>query len=114
MGGVYSEFQMAEDFANHCALRDDGDEPQGPALTPRAVHHLQRKDPLQQPRPVPLETGKTGIVLVASWTAILTTCAWRAPTGRARRALRFERLSWTGTPAGPPWLPLVESCAMSA
>jgi hypothetical protein len=42
---------MAEDLVDHRALRDDGDEPQGPALTPRAVHHIQGKDPLQQPGP---------------------------------------------------------------
>src|SRR6516165_5944215 len=35
---VYSTFQMAEDRADHFALRHDGDEPQSPALTPRAVH----------------------------------------------------------------------------
>jgi hypothetical protein len=38
---------MTEDLADHLALRDDGDEPQGPALTPRAVHHSQRKHPMQ-------------------------------------------------------------------
>ena len=38
---------------DHRALRDDGDEPQGPALTKGAVHHIQRKDPLQQSRPTP-------------------------------------------------------------
>src|SRR5262249_13543902 len=75
----------------------------GPARTQRAAGHIQRTCALEQPRPVPLETEKTGIVLVASWTAILATCAWRSPAGRARRALRFERLSWTCTPAGTPW-----------
>jgi hypothetical protein len=38
---------MAEDLANDLTLRDDGDEAQGPALTPRAVRQVQRKDPLQ-------------------------------------------------------------------
>jgi hypothetical protein len=37
---------MAEDLVDHLALRDDGEEPQGPALTPRAVRHIQAKDPL--------------------------------------------------------------------
>ena len=46
-GWVYRAFQMTEDLADHLALRDDGDEPQGPALTPRAVHHSQRKHPMQ-------------------------------------------------------------------
>jgi hypothetical protein len=46
-GWVCSELQMAEDLADHCALRDDGDEPQGPVLTPRAVHHIQCKHPLE-------------------------------------------------------------------
>jgi hypothetical protein len=80
-GWVGSTFQMAEDLADHCALCDDGDEPQCPALTKRAVCHIQRKDPMQQPRPVPLETGKAGVMLVAPWTAILTTCAWRSLLG---------------------------------
>ena len=44
-GWVCSKLQMAEDLADHRTLRDDGDEPQGPVLTPRAVHHIQRKDP---------------------------------------------------------------------
>src|SRR2546427_3877317 len=44
---------MAEDLADHLALRDDGDEPQGPALTQRAVRQVKRKDPMQQPRPAP-------------------------------------------------------------
>ena len=52
-GWVCSTFQMAEDLADHLALRDDGDEPQRPALTKRAVRHVKRKDPMQQPRPVP-------------------------------------------------------------
>src|SRR5262249_59858849 len=53
-GWVYSEFQMAEDLAGDLTLRDDGDEPQGPALTPWAVYHIQRKDPMQQPCPAPV------------------------------------------------------------
>src|SRR5262249_50031868 len=52
-GWVYSEFQMAEDFAYHLALRDDGDEPQRSLLTKRAAGHLHVKDPLEQPCPVP-------------------------------------------------------------
>jgi hypothetical protein len=38
---------MAEDFANHRALRDDGDEPQCSTLTERTRDHLQAKDPLE-------------------------------------------------------------------
>ena len=101
--GVCRQFQMLEDLPDDLALHDGGNDPQRPLVTPRAARHVQRKHPLEQSRPVPLETGKTGIVLVASWTAILTTCAWRSPAGRARRALRFKRLSWTCTPAGTPW-----------
>jgi len=52
-GWVCREFQMAEDFADHFALRNDGDEPQCPALTKGAVRQVQRKDPLQQPCPAP-------------------------------------------------------------
>ena len=39
-GWVCSELQMAEDFANHRALRDDGDEPQCPALAQWTRAHL--------------------------------------------------------------------------
>jgi hypothetical protein len=45
---------MAQDLADHCTLRDDGDDAEGPALTPRAVRHIQRKDPMQQPCPAPM------------------------------------------------------------
>ena len=41
-GWVCSEFQMTEDLADHFTLRDDGDEPQGPARTKRAAGHIQR------------------------------------------------------------------------
>src|SRR5215469_16794061 len=53
-GWVCSELEMAEDFANHFALRDDGDEPQCPALAPGTRAHLQGKHALQEsgPRPV--------------------------------------------------------------
>jgi hypothetical protein len=102
-GGGHRELQMLEELPDHLAVRDGGDAPQRPLLTARAARHVQGKHPLQQPRPVPLETGKAGVMLVAPWTALLTTCAWRSPAGRARRALRFERLSWTCTPAGAPW-----------
>jgi len=39
-GWVCSALQMAEDFANHRALRDDGDEPQCPALAQWTRAHL--------------------------------------------------------------------------
>src|SRR5215471_648504 len=51
--GVCRAFQMAEDLVAHLPLRDDGNDAQGPALTPRTRDHLQAKDPLQQPRPAP-------------------------------------------------------------
>jgi hypothetical protein len=63
---VGRKLQMAENLAEHLG---------------RTGGHLQRKHPLQEPRPVPLETGKAGVMLVAPWTAILTTCAWRSPLG---------------------------------
>jgi hypothetical protein len=52
-GWVCSTFQMAKDFANHLALRDDGDEPQRPLLTQRAAGPIHVKDPLEQPCPTP-------------------------------------------------------------
>ena len=55
---------MAEDFANHRALRDDGDDAQGPVLTPRAVRHIQREDPMQQPCPAPLRRRARGLLVL--------------------------------------------------
>jgi hypothetical protein len=53
---------MTEDLADHLALRDDGDEPQRPALTPRAVHHIQRKRPMQQLCPAPMRRRDRGLL----------------------------------------------------
>jgi hypothetical protein len=65
-GWVCSTFQMAEDLADHRALRDDGDKPQCPALTTRAVRHVKRKAPMQQPRPAPAR--RPGVrLLVHPW-----------------------------------------------
>src|SRR5215831_14433422 len=52
-GWVRCKFQMAEDLADHLALRDDGDKPQCSTLTERTRDHLQAKDPMQQPCPTP-------------------------------------------------------------
>jgi transposase-like protein len=53
-GWIYRAFQMTEDFANHLALRDDGDEPQRPLRAQRAAGHIHVEDPLLQPRPTPV------------------------------------------------------------
>ena len=45
---------MAEDFADHRALRDDGDEPQCSTLTERTRAHLQGKHALQESGPRPI------------------------------------------------------------
>jgi hypothetical protein len=50
-GWVCSEFQMAEDFANHRALRDDGDEPQCPALAQLSLSRLNHWLPRSQAYP---------------------------------------------------------------
>src|SRR5206468_11552414 len=50
---VHGELQMPEDLPDHLALRDGGDDPQHPSLTPGAARHGQRKDALEQPRPTP-------------------------------------------------------------
>src|SRR5215510_14279449 len=52
-GWVCREFQMAEDFANHRALRDDGDEPQHSALAKGTRSHIHVEHPLEQSRPTP-------------------------------------------------------------
>src|SRR5438552_18584013 len=78
--GVCSPFEMAEDLVDHRALRDDGDEAQGPALTPRAVRHIQRKDPLQQPCPAPLRRRGARLWLVE---ALLTWGREDRPTQMA-------------------------------
>src|SRR5262249_36335345 len=63
---ICSELQMAEDFANPLALRDDGDDPQHALLTPGAAGHIQRKDPLEQPRPAPARRRGARLWLVAA------------------------------------------------
>ena len=81
---VYSTFQMAEDRADHFALRHDGDEPQSPALTPRAVHQLQRKHPLEQPRPAPARRPGARLWLVEAWLT------WRGDDALAQMAVRRQ------------------------
>ena len=44
---------MAEDLSDQLDLGDDSDNPQRPLTAKRAGDHIQRKHPLQQPRPVP-------------------------------------------------------------
>src|SRR5215831_8037949 len=82
-GWVGSTFQMAEDLADHCALCDDGDEPQCPALTKRAVCHIQRQDPMQQPRPAPAR--RPGVRL-----RVHPLLAWRRDDTPTEVAVRRE------------------------
>ena len=94
---------MPEDFPDHLAVRDGRDDAQRSPQTPGAARHVQRKYPLQQLRPVPLKMENAGVMLIALLIVIMSIGAWRFPAGRARRALRLERLSWTCTPVGTPW-----------
>src|SRR5919204_2380800 len=71
---------MAEDLTDHLALRDDGDEPQCPTLTPREVCHIQRKDPMQQPCPAPRRRRGARLWLVE---ALLPWCREDRPTQMA-------------------------------
>src|SRR5262245_11540368 len=82
-GWVCSTFQMAEDLADHLALCDDGDEPQCPALTQRAVRHIQRKDPMQQTRPAPAR--RPGVRL-----RVHPLLAWRRDDAPTEVAVRRE------------------------
>ena len=68
-------------LADHLGLGDGGDNPQRLLTAKRTGGHIQSKHPFHELRPVPLETGKAGVMLVAPWTAILTTCAWKSPLG---------------------------------
>jgi hypothetical protein len=102
-GWVRRELQMPEDLPDHLALRDGRDNPQRPLRAKRTRSHIESKHPLQQPRPVPLEMENAGVMRIALLMVIMITCAGRSLAGRARRALRLERLSWTCSPAGTPW-----------
>src|SRR5262249_53489030 len=53
-GWVCREFQMAKDLADHCALWDDSNESQHPALTKWTRAHLQGKHALQESGPGPI------------------------------------------------------------
>ena len=75
---------MAEDLADHLALRDDGDEPQHALLTPGAAGHLQRKDPLEQPRPTLARRRGARLRLVE---ALL---AWRREDRPTQMAVRRQ------------------------
>jgi len=71
MGGGDRQFQMAEKRADHLGLGDGGDNPQRPMTAKRTGGHIQRKHPLQQPRPAPVRGGVAGLRL---FYALL---AWR-------------------------------------
>jgi hypothetical protein len=53
-GWVCGTFQMAEDFADHCALRDDGDDAQRPLMAKRTAGHIQCKHAPQKSGPGPI------------------------------------------------------------
>ena len=52
---VHRQFQVPEDLPDDAALRDRRDDAQRALLTHGTACHVHGKDPLQQPRPVPLE-----------------------------------------------------------
>ena len=83
-GRVYRQFQMAENRTDHLGRGDGGDNPQRSMTAKRKVArlppptqwrktggHIQRKHPLQQPRPAPVRGGVAGLRL---FYALL---AWR-------------------------------------
>src|SRR5262249_31894832 len=96
-GRVYRAFQMAEDLADHLALREAGVEPQHPLVTPGAACHLQAKDPLQQPRPTPAR--RLGVRLLAVHP-LLPECREDRPTQLAVRrqtaAIAHQMDVWQG------------------
>ena len=76
---------MAEDLADDLALRDDGDDPQHPALAQRTGAHLQGKHPLQEPRPAPVRRRRAGLLFLHPLLARrrdnrLAQCAMRRQT----------------------------------
>src|SRR5262249_60733510 len=81
----------------HLPLRDDGNDAQGPALTPRTRDHLQAKDPLQQPRPAPARRRGARSRLVE---ALLAWCREDRPTQmavwRQAPAIAHEMDVWQG------------------
>jgi len=88
---------MAEDLADDLALRDDGDEPQHPALAKRTGAHLQGKHALQEPRPRPIRG--TPLCLLSVHPLLtrrrdnrLTQCAMRRQTP----AIAHEMDVWQG------------------
>ena len=88
---VCSTFEMAEDLADHLTLRDDGDEPQCPTLTPRAVHRIQCKHPMQQPCPAPMRRRDRGFLFLQP---LLAQCGDDAPAqvavGRQTAAIAHQ------------------------
>jgi hypothetical protein len=76
---------MAEDLADHLALRDGGNDPQRPTLAKRTAGHLQRKHPLEQPRPAPVRRRRAGLLFLNTLLARrrdnrLSQCAMRRQT----------------------------------
>ena len=61
---VCRQLQMLEDLPDDLAVRDGGDEPHRPPLTPGAARHVKRKDPLEQPCPAPARRSRVGRLLV--------------------------------------------------
>src|SRR5262249_35691037 len=69
-GWVCRKFQMAEDLADDLALRDDGDEPQHPALAKGTRSHIQVKHPLEQPRPAPARRRGVRLLVHLSFSEV--------------------------------------------
>ena len=86
-GRVGRTFQMAEDLSDDLTLRDGGDDPQRPPLTPRAAYHIQCKDVLQQPCPTPARRRRAVLVFPH---ALL---AWRGDDRPTQMAVRRQKPS---------------------
>src|SRR5262249_2551947 len=78
---VCRNVQMLEELPDDLTVRDGGDETQHPPLTPRAAHHIQRKDALEQPRLAPARRSRVGLLLVS------TLLPWRRGDGAAQVAV---------------------------
>jgi hypothetical protein len=80
---VCSKFQMSEDLADHLALCDDGNDPEGAATAQRTGGHLQTKDAAQQPGPRPVRGARLRLPVHA-------LLAWRREDAPAQVAVRRQ------------------------
>jgi hypothetical protein len=104
-GWVCGTLQMAQDLADHLTLRDDGDEPQRPALAKGTRGHLHAKDPLEQPRPTPARRCGARLQLVKTlltwgWEDRPTEVAVRRQTAAIAHQMHV-RQGARGRPASP-------------